>query len=132
MANKELDNKVDNHIRQTGSIIWMDNWLVWQWCRKEYRERGMGRIEHLFAEIIGQYLVANGLSEEESKKLNSTEALHGIYKRAAAKEGLNISSFIEKVCMAEMERACGLKIVMSDQPKKKTSMWDLNAGVQRR
>jgi hypothetical protein len=131
IKDKSKDKADGQHQRQTGSLIWFQSWIVWQWCKKEARDRNMGRTEHLFADLVSQYIKRN-LAEEDAKKINfnSTEELYKIYKIQATKENLSIAALIEKVCTAEMERTSGLKISSPKTVEKKGNFWDLNAGVE--
>jgi len=94
--------------RQTGSTIWMDNWLVWQWAKREATDRGLHRVDHLFHDIIAEYYAR--VSNAEPVQINSGEELYRVCKDLAAKENLSVAGFIEKLCVQEMERTSGLKL----------------------
>ena len=81
--------------RQIGSIIWMDNWPVCQWVKKEIRQRNLGRIDHLICDLVAEYLAK--ASSSEPQQINSAELLYRICKDPAGKEGHPIAGFIVKI-----------------------------------
>lgn len=82
--------------RQTGSIIWFDNWLVWQWVKKETRQRQRSKIDHLLCDLIAEYSAK--ASNVEPQQINSTEQLYKICKDLAGKEGLSVQLHRKNLC----------------------------------
>jgi len=99
--------------RQTGGIIFFESWLVWQWAKKETRQRQLGRIDHLLCDLIAEYYAK--ASNVEPHQINSAEQLYSICKDLAGKEGLSVAGFIEKVCTEEMERTSGLRLARTSE-----------------
>lgn len=72
--------------RQTGTVIFFENWLVWQWAKKEAKDRGLHRLDHLFCDLVAEYYAK--ASDSEPQQINSGEELYRVCKHLASKDGL--------------------------------------------